>query len=361
MGAAFRAPTSTNAIDVTSTDTNALNWNANLVAQGINGYLNWTDNSFATGLSGGKVIARLTELTIPKADFDSVGTGLLDINPRDVPALDIAIDQLTVGDRVLGKVALQASNQMSTIDAARRNWVIDTLSIANPNFSATATGQWQREKADAKPTVRLNINATTESLGDALASMGAVGVISASPGSLDAQLQWTGSPFALDVPSLSGTLNANFGKGQFLKVDPGAGRLVGLFSLQSIPKRLTLDFRDMFATGFAFDRVQTTATLVQGQLKLDTFNMKGLAADVNATGSVSLTEETQDLRFIVRPDVNAGGVSLLYVLINPPIGLGTLALQWLFREPLRKQLTVEYAVTGAWASPKTEQVKRALE
>jgi uncharacterized protein YhdP len=170
-----------------------------------------------------------------------------------------------------------------------------------------------------------------------------------------------GTPFSLDVPSLSGQLKAHFDKGQFLKIDPGAGKLVGLFSLQNLPRRLSLDFKDTFGAGFAFNKVNATASIKQGVLRTDDFLMDGALAEVSAKGEVSLLDETQALTFVVRPDFNAGSVSLLYMIFNPPVGLATLAAQFLFREPLRKALTLEYAITGAWAQPEVKQVKRAFE
>ena len=373
VGAAFRSdaanPTSSGKNETTST------WSANLVAQGINGYITWTQGQANpstviepssslesdSAIGTARVTARLTELNIPSTEAKSAATGILDINPREVPAVDLIVDKLIVGDKLVGKLSLKASNQRSQFEQGRRNWVIESAQVIHPQFELNAKGSWQRERSDAKPLVRLDLDGKSASLGDLLNAVGAPGLIAAAPLEAKASLQWTGSPFQLDVPSLSGSVDASLGKGQFLKVDPGAGRLVGLFSLQSLPKRLSLDFSDMFSKGFAFDKVATQATISTGELNLDNFKMTGLAADVSATGKISLNQETQDLRFVVRPDVNAGNVSLLYILINPPIGLGTLALQYLFREPIRNSLTVEYAITGSWAAPVTAQVKRAIE
>jgi uncharacterized protein YhdP len=46
------------------------------------------------------------------------------------------------------------------------------------------------------------------------------------------------------------------------------------------------------------------------------------------------------------------------MIINPPLGLATLAAQWLFKEPLSKAFTVEYAITGPWTKPDIKQMKR---
>jgi len=67
---------------------------------------------------------------------------------------------------------------------------------------------------------------------------------------LQGSLAWNGDPLEIDYPSLSGHVQMQAEDGQFLEVDPGLGKLVSLMSLQALPRRLTLDFRDVFSKGF---------------------------------------------------------------------------------------------------------------
>jgi uncharacterized protein YhdP len=266
-----------------------------------------------------------------------------------------------IADKALGSVRLKASN------LAKHNkllgWAIEALSITVPHAQLSATGQWVQaaDSKDGDGEVSLQLQLKTDSLGDTLDAFGYGKIVAAAPGNIDGELAWRGTPFNVALPSLSGQLSAQFEKGQFLKIDPGAGKLVGLFSLQNLPRRLTLDFKDTFGAGFAFNSVNTTARIKNGVLQTDDFLMEGPLAEVSAKGKVSLVDETQSLAFVVRPDFNAGSASLLYMIVNPPIGLATLAAQFLFREPLRKALTLEYAITGPWAAPEVKQTKRAFE
>ncbi|MBN4659130.1 hypothetical protein H4F44_25435, partial [Escherichia coli] len=72
-------------------------------------------------------------------------------------------------------------------------------------------------------------------------------------GTLSGQVSWAGSPLEPDPASMSGDVAVQIAEGQFLKADPGMAKLAGILSLQSLPRRLTLDFRDVFQEGFAFD------------------------------------------------------------------------------------------------------------
>jgi uncharacterized protein YhdP len=163
---------------------------------------------------------------------------------------------------------------------------------------------------------------------------------------------------SLDYASLSGQLHIDVKSGQFLKVDPGAAKLLGVLSLQSLPRRLVLDFRDLFSEGFAFDFVRGDATIAQGVARTNNLQMKGVNAAVLMDGSADIANETQDLKVVVVPEINAGTAALIATAINPAIGLGTFLAQFLLSQPLQSATTQEFRITGEWADPQVDKVDR---
>jgi uncharacterized protein YhdP len=163
---------------------------------------------------------------------------------------------------------------------------------------------------------------------------------------------------ALDYPSLTGNFHVNVENGQFLKAEPGLGKLLSVLSLQSLPRRLTLDFRDVFSQGFAFDFVRGDISIDQGIAATNNLQMKGVNAAVLMEGKADLARETQDLKVVVVPEINAGTASLVATAINPAIGLGTFLAQMFLREPLMKAATQEFHVDGTWADPHVVRVER---
>ncbi|MFM8901432.1 MAG: AsmA-like C-terminal region-containing protein, partial [Burkholderiales bacterium] len=150
----------------------------------------------------------------------------------------------------------------------------------------------------------------------------------------------------------------DIGAGQFLRQEPGAVRLLGVLSLQALPRRLLLDFRDVFQEGFAFDSVTGDVAMNQGVATTTNLRMRGVQAVVLLEGSASLHTETQDLHVFVVPEINAGTASLAYAVINPALGLGTFLAQMFLRKPLAQANTREFRVTGPWGDPKVERLQR---
>ena len=123
-----------------------------------------------------------------------------------------------------------------------------------------------------------------------------------------------------------------------------------------MPRRLTLDFRDVFQQGFAFDAIDGQVKINQGVAETRNLRMRGVQAVVLMEGQADLIKETQNLHVYVVPDVNAVGASLAYAAINPVVGLGTFLAQVLLRKQVSEASTQEFMVTGSWVDPQVDKV-----
>jgi len=130
-----------------------------------------------------------------------------------------------------------------------------------------------------------------------------------------------------------------------------------VLSLQSLPRRFMLDFRDLFSEGFAFDNVTGDVVIDRGVASTKDLRMRSATAAVLMSGRTDLKAETQDIDVIIVPDINAGAASLAYAAINPVIGIGTFLAQLFLRSPLTEAGTREVHVTGTWSAPKVDEVE----
>ncbi len=320
-------------------------WQFNIHSDQAIGHAIWDDPWFERG--AGKFTAHFTSLVIPKSESSDM-TELLSgkKTSKELPGLDIVADDFELRGMRLGRLELAATNAIGP----GREWRISRLVITNPEAILRATGKWLVSSSDSQSSMsyELDIN----DAGKLLDRVGFEKTLRGGKGRIDGEINWKGSPTSFDFPSLSGNLSLKLGSGQFLKADPGVAKLLGVMSLQSLPRRLTLDFRDIFSEGFQFDSIASTATIARGVLKTDSFKMRGVNAVVLMDGTVDLNEETQNLSVIVIPELNAGGASVVYGLaVNPVIGLGSFLAQLFLRNPLSQALTQEYQITGPWKDP----------
>ena len=346
-------------------------WRANLDADQLNGYVEYRAPMRRTGVGAGRVYARLSRLSLPKSDAEQVET-LLDQQSATVPALDVVIDDFELRGKHLGRLEIEAvnrsggTNREGPRDSPRdspREWQLTKLNLTTPEAQLSASGHWAAVGPSARGARRRAVMDFRLQLADSgawLDRLGTSRAIRGGKGQLSGQISWMGSPFTIDYASLAGQVNVAIDAGQFLKAEPGAARLLGVLSLQSLPRRLSLDFRDIFQEGFAFDNVNGDVTIAQGVAKTNNLRMRGVQALVLMEGSADIERETQDLRVIVVPEINAGTAALAYAVINPAVGLGAFLAQTILRKPLMQASTREFHVSGPWADPKVEQVQRKL-
>lgn len=335
-------------------------WRLSLAARELNGYLEYVPG---TAQQPGRVYARLARLSLPPASATEVER-LLQTQPQQVPALDVVVEDLELNQRRLGRLEVVAVNRQAALAQreAAREWRLTTLNLTVPEARLQATGNWAAMgggNRDPMPRrTALNLQLSIQDAGALLERFGMPGVVRGGRGTLGGSLGWVGSPLALDIPTLGGQLELDLQRGQFLKADPGLAKLLGVLSLQALPRRLTLDFRDVFSEGFAFDFVRGHARIAQGVASTNNLQMKGVSAAVLLEGRADIARETQDITAVVVPELNAGTASLIATAINPLTGLGTFLAQFLLRQPLQEAATQQFHITGSWADPQVEKVNR---
>jgi uncharacterized protein YhdP len=307
----------------------------------------------------GHLYARLSRLNLPPSSVAEV-EGLLEAPPINLPALDIVVEQLELRGKKLGRIEIEARNSEAPKSRLKAvsEWQLSKLNITVPEASLRSTGRWlTAADGNAQRKTEMNFKLEVSDAGALLTRLGTPNALRGGTGQLEGAVAWQGSPLALHYPSLSGQFGVSMGRGQFLKADAGAAKLLGVLSLQALPRRLLLDFRDVFYEGFAFDSVRGDVSITQGMAHTRNLQIKGVNALVQLDGSADIAQETQKLRVVILPSLDAGTASLVAGLaVNPVVGLTAFLAQLFLQNPLIKANTQEFLIDGSWAEPRVTKV-----
>lgn len=322
-------------------------WRGTVTAKGLDGTISWLPQG------QGKLIARMKTLTIP-APVPSGGSAEAAASAtkpppkeRDLPALDLTAEQFINKDKMLGRLELAGMPE-------GRDWRIERLRITNPEATFSLDGLWQMGVAPSRTQVNLRLDASD--IGKLLVRLGYPEGVRRGTAKLEGALSWDAPPYDLDYNTLSGSLLVQAAKGQFAKLEPGIGKLLGILSLQALPRRISLDFQDVFSDGFAFDEIVGAVKINRGTAGIDNFRIQGPAARVLMSGEVDLAAETQKLRVRISPHVS-DTVSLAGALVGGPIaGVAAFIAQKVLKDPIDQMVSFEYDVTGKWAEPTVKRI-----
>lgn len=314
-------------------------WQVQLAAREANGEIRYDP------FGRGALRARLKNLALDAGD-KAADAPTAAAASDDLPALDVVAENFAIGPRQLGRLELQARNEAS-------DWRIDRLAIVNPDARLDGSGVWHMQPARR---FVIDFKLDSDDLGGLLGRLGFPGTVRRGSGMLAGELAWNGVPYDIDYPSLAGKLAIEASSGQFAKIEPGgAGRLLGLISLQGLPRRITLDFRDVFSEGFAFDNIAGKLDVKAGVMHTERLQIDGPSARVLMRGNVDLKEETQRLVVNVQPEL--GGTAALGVaVVNPIAGAAALLAHKVLRNPLNQIFSFDYGISGTWDDPKVEKL-----
>jgi uncharacterized protein YhdP len=320
---------------------------ARLSSKGLNGEVVWEPHGYETGsmfrarLSNLQWSGGQSELSFSSAEPVKVKQAGK-TQPGDIPALDISIENLHVDGKHIGHFQMIGHPE-------NRDWRLRRLNITNPDGSLVGDGVWSG--AQGQLQTKLNLMLDISNAGKILERSGYPNTVKGGSGRLVADLSWAGTPADFSSATLNGSLKLDTGKGQFLKMDPGAGKLLGVLSLQDLPKHIALGFTDVFSEGFQFDNINGNATIKDGVIESQDFRIYGSSAKVTMKGSVDLKNETQNLKVRILPTLG-DSVSLIGAFaISPAVGIGSLIVNKVLGNPLDKLASFEYNVTGSWRDP----------
>ncbi|RKZ72286.1 MAG: TIGR02099 family protein [Gammaproteobacteria bacterium] len=281
-----------------------------------------------------------------------------EIYPASIPPLDIEVSELSYNGNNLGRLLLTSSK---TIDGL----TVDNINISKTDIEIDGSGIWNLVNHEHHSKFNLTLNATS------MATMLETFAYDISPiekgvTSLTLDAQWPGTPMDFSLSNLDGTLYMEVDKGRFIEINPSAGRLFGLLSLQTLPRRLSLDFSDLFGKGLAFDSIEGRFNIEDGNAYTNNLAMTGPSVNINISGRSGLVEQDYDQIATVTPQIT-DSLPVASALFGP-VGIGVGAIIFLASEifqslpdKINTLLRKQYTITGAWDEPQVTKIKKAKE
>ena len=224
-------------------------------------------------------------------------------------------------------------------------------------LTPSASTIWKKSGAAARTRVTAVLG--SDDFGAFLNDLGVGGRLDGGKGDARFDASWAGSPMAFQLATLDGTLQLNVRNGRLVEVEPGGtGRVLGLLSIAQLPRRLTLDFRDFFSKGFAFNKLAGTVRFGGGSARSDDLAIDGPAARINIRGAANLRAQTFDQTIEVLP--KAGNLlTAVGAIAGGPVGAAVGAVaNAVLQKPLGQAAAKNYRVTGPWKDPKVEVIER---
>ena len=265
------------------------------------------------------------------------------------PKINIKVNSLALDEETYGNLSLVAYKK-------NKIWNIENFKITNADHAINGSGLWDDE--GLIPNTSINFTWNINNIQKTFDQLSYPELIKDGKASVIGMLGWPKSPFDFDKSVLKGNFSLTATDGVVLEAKPGVARLFGLLTLQNLPRRLSLDFSDIFSKGFIFDRINAGVIVNNGILKSNRFTMEGPAAEVSIKGETNIIEETQNIHVVVNPRIS-DSLSLLSLAGGPLVGAAAFIAQKILKDPLNKIMSDEYQIIGTWDEPEEISTPRA--
>ena len=190
-----------------------------------------------------------------------------------------------------------------------------------------------------------------------LAQLGVARFVEAETAEVTASVYWPGPPSGAWLDHIAGDMALRGAKGSLVDVEPGgAGRAAGLLSISALPRRLALDFRDVFNRGLVFDDITADFVIVDGNAYTENLKLAGPVAEVGLIGRTGLRDRDYHQQAVVTAEPGKVLPTVGALLAGPQVAAALLIFTRIFKKPLGGIGRASYCVTGSWAEPVVERL-----
>lgn len=267
-------------------------------------------------------------------------------DPRQSRPLTLLVESLYWGNLALGSTRVETHRSDRGIE-------IELLDIDGPDLRLQARGRWDQSNEDFPQTAMVG-RLSSRNFNQLIQATGYEAGLRAQQATVDFDLNWPGMPTDFSLIRLEGGLDFELRGGNVPQASAGAGRLLGLVSLSALPRRLILDFRDVFGSGFPYDRITGRFDMVEGRAETEGVKIVAPAAVITLSGSTDMIARTYNQTVVVEPGLGST-LPVIGGLAGGPVGAAAgLVLQSIFNQPIKGVSEVRYSITGPWSEPLIE-------
>lgn len=323
------------------------NWQLAIVSNEATGSVLWPLGAS----SGSRVDMRfelidLALMQVPDDDMRLSAEPGLHLDPARLPSLELRVDRLKMADFTLQDFAVVTGS-------GRRATTIHQFGFTTQHLKVTGQGEW---RGGANPRTRLRVVMRSDNFGRGLDELGHGGLVADGDGRVTAELEWPGAPWQPQVATLSGNVDIRIEDGVLTQVDPGAARLLGMFSLDAVP------FRTLLQSGLIFGELGGRVDLEDGNAYTNLLKIDSAVGLIKISGRTGLVARDYDQRIVVLPELSTSLPLIGFLSGGPVAGAAIALIQGVMRnlgQDVEKASQVEYTVTGSWDDPLIKRVDKS--
>ncbi|PCI20826.1 MAG: TIGR02099 family protein [Piscirickettsiaceae bacterium] len=302
-------------------------------------------------IAGGALVSlKLDKLYLPETGSTEIkGDKPFALEPLDFPNLNLSAKQFFINKQNLGTLSIKLRRKTNGL-------IIQQLNLISSRDKFTAKGAW--EKGKSKSITGLSGHLKSKSLGGLLKDTGLLKDLEGASSDIYFDLNWPNAPHEFSKSMLNGFATVKSKKGRLLNIEPGVGRVFGLLGIDTLKRRLQLDFSDLVRKGLSFDKIKGRFIIVNGDARTDNLYVESPSSRLDIAGRIGLGKEDYDQLITVTPKSTESLPLAGAIAGGPLLGAAIYIVQKVAGKTVNKLAGYQYHVTGSWNDPKIKQLSQ---
>lgn len=297
---------------------------------------------------------KINNLSIDFANKTSKPTQKLKIIPKDIPNLNLEIENLSINNIDAGVLYLRTTSKNKALS-------LDNMEIKSPYYNFSADGLWTVENNKNKTNLQFNLKISD--LAKSLEKLNITPVVSSKNGIVNFEGSYPRAIYDFNIQDLAAYMTVVFKNGRISHFDKnleekiGLAKILSILSLQTIPRRLKLDFSDLSENGYTFDIFKGDFAFANGVMNTKNSYIDGPVAYAKMSGNIDLNKKLYDLNLRITPYITASLPVVATIAGGPVAGLATWVASNIINKGMQSISGYTYRVSGPWSDPVVQQVK----
>lgn len=276
-----------------------------------------------------------------------------ELHPNQIPNLNLRIDNLSVGKVQVGDLTLKSQS-------TAEKWKMEYCQINSPVYQLNAQGEWTQKENLNQTNLDIKLNITN--LAKTLERWNVTPAVHAKKGYMEFHGSWKNSLYQFSLASLKGSMYLQLKNGRITHLSKETeekldlGKLLSILSLQTIPRRLQLDFSDLAHQGYSFDIFQGTFVVNKGIMGTQDSYLDGPVAYAGMKGDLDLVKHTYDLNLKISPHITASLPVVATIAGGPVAGVAAWVANKIINQGMQKISGYSYKISGPWNEPVVQQL-----
>ncbi len=269
--------------------------------------------------------------------------------PLDFFDIDVQCLGCVVQEKDYGDVLLEIRRNSEGLD------FFATIA-KNSQHEVSAHGRWLMTE-DGLTETQLAFELVSGNIGSMLKKWDLDSTIEDSSGRLNASVYWQGAPWEVDYTYIDGDLQVGLGKGYLSEISDESGRILSLFNLQSIIRKLTFDFKDVYKKGFFYDSINGSFQIRDGVISTENVSIAGNVADVKLYGETDIRNEQIEQVAVITPHLTSSFPVLAAWAVEPTTGILVYLLNKIMEPAVEVATRIDYRIHGSFDEVKVDAIE----